>query len=84
MAMILAIPESITEAMRLPEPEIPQRLKTELAASLYSAQILSFGKARELAEMQRLDFARLLTSRGIARHYGEDDLDDDLAYAHHQ
>ncbi|MBU4224990.1 MAG: UPF0175 family protein, partial [Chloroflexi bacterium] len=42
---------------------------------------LSFGKARELAGMGKYEFGRLLGERGIPRHYGREELEDDLAYA---
>ena len=53
----------------------------ELALTLYSQGMLSFGKARELAGMDRLAFGRLLSERDIPRHYSEDDWQDDLNYA---
>jgi len=58
-----------------------QELKTELAIALYTQSLLSFGKARELAGMSKYDFGRLLGKREIARHYGHNELEDDLAYA---
>ena len=82
--MKIDLPDSIVEGMRLPEPEVAHRLKQELAVALYAQQILSFGKARELAELDHLAFGRLLTERGVSRHYTEDDLKDDVAYARGQ
>jgi predicted HTH domain antitoxin len=54
---------------------------TELAISLYSQRILSFGKARELAGITHYEFGVLLGKRKIARHYTDEDLQDDIAYA---
>jgi predicted HTH domain antitoxin len=82
--MKIEVPEAVTQGMRLPEPEIEQRLRTELALALYSQQILSFGKACELATLERAAFAQLLAGRDIPRHYTPDDLADDLTYAHSQ
>jgi predicted HTH domain antitoxin len=50
--------------------------------SLYAQSILSFGKAIELAAISRYQFAELLARREIPRHYGPDELAEDLAYGH--
>ena len=81
MSLQLDIPDSITQALRLPRPEQQQRLTTELALSLYAQGILSFGKAREMARLGKYEFGALLGQRGIARHYEPDDLQDDVTYA---
>jgi hypothetical protein len=36
MSLQLEIPDSVTQALRLPQPEQRQRLTTELALSLYA------------------------------------------------
>jgi predicted HTH domain antitoxin len=43
--------------------------------------MLSFGKARELAQMGKYEFGILLGQREIPRHYEAEELDDDLSYA---
>jgi len=47
-------------------------LRRELALHLFEEEKVSFGKARELAEMSVWDFQRLLGSRGISVHYDEE------------
>jgi predicted HTH domain antitoxin len=81
MSLQLEIPDSITQALRLPEKRIKQDLLTELAVALYNQEVLSFGRARELAGMSKYDFGRLLGKRGVDRHYGSEDFEDDIAYA---
>jgi predicted HTH domain antitoxin len=81
MGIQLKITDSVAEALRLPPGERQQRLATELALSLYSQGILSFGKARELAGLSKRDFGLLLGQRQIPRHYDSDDLQDDISYA---
>lgn len=81
MSVNLHIPDSVVQGLRLPEGEVPSRLKIELAIALYAQGVLSLAKAAELAEMRRLPFGELLGRRGIARHYGEEDLAQDLSYA---
>ena len=79
--MTLHIPDSVIEGLRIPEGEIAQRLRTELAVSLYAQGALSLGKAAELAEMKRSSFGELVGQRGIPRHYGDEELAQDVAYA---
>ena len=43
--------------------------------------ILSLGKASELAKMNKIELGLLLGRRGIPRHYGKEDLAQDLKYA---
>lgn len=80
MAITLHIPDTITEGLRLPDSESEPRLLLELAAALYAQGLLSFGKARELARVNREGFAEALASRGIPRHYGREELAEDLRY----
>jgi predicted HTH domain antitoxin len=81
MSVQLQIPDAIVQAIRLPEERMVQELLVELAFALYSQGILSFGKARALAGMGKFEFGRLLGERGILRHYGREEMEDDLKYA---
>ena len=81
MGLQINIPDSIIQAIRLPKDRISQELLTELAISTYRQGLLSFGKARELAMIGKFEFAQLLGKRGISRHYGLDELEDDFDYA---
>ena len=74
-ANVLQIPQDIPDSSRLTVSE----LKVELAAYLYTQRRLSIGKARELADMSLWEFRQLLASRRISPHYGETDLDEDIA-----
>jgi predicted HTH domain antitoxin len=84
MGLQISISDSIVQALRLPEERIEQELRRELAIALYTQEILSFGKARELVEMDKYEFGQLLSHRGVVRHYGFAELDDDLSYARSQ
>ncbi len=81
MTLHFDIPESIVNSLRIPEPEMKLRLRTELGIALYAQSILPFGKAAELAGITRHRFADLLTEREIPRHYTERELAQDLEYA---
>lgn len=77
----IEIEDDIYEALQLPEGERSLAMKRELAVSLYARDILSFGKARSLAELSKREFQQLLGDREIPRHYGEQELEEDLEYA---
>lgn len=67
------IPREILQASRLTAEE----LRRELALHLFEQDKLSFGKARELAEMSVWDFQQLLGSRGISVHYDVESYEND-------
>lgn len=81
MAITLEVPDDIQAAMRVPGPERRSRLLIELACALYQREILTFGKAAELACLSQFRFGQALTDRGVARHYTDADVAEDLAYA---
>jgi predicted HTH domain antitoxin len=80
MSITLEVPDSIARSLRLPAGEAEGRLLQELSLSLYAQEILSFGKAAELAGLSRYAFADMMSNRGIPRHYGPEELAEDLAY----
>ncbi len=84
MSLRLPIPDSVLQAIRLPEQRVEQELFQVLAAALYEQDLLSFGKARELAQMDKYEFGNLLGKKCITRHYSQEDLEDDLNYANRQ
>lgn len=79
--MNITIPDSIARSLRVPEAEAEQRVRQELAAALYARGLLSFGKASELAGVSRFAFSDVLAQRQIPRHYGQQELNEDSAYA---
>lgn len=81
MSITLDIPENIHEALHVTRAEAEARLKLELAVSLYAQNALGLGKAAELAGMSRLGLNDVLAARGIPMHYGQKELEEDLAYA---
>lgn len=71
----LEIPGEVLHAARL----TPQQLKVELAVHLFEQEKLSFGKARQLADMTVWQFMQLLGSRSISIHYDVVEYEEDLA-----
>jgi predicted HTH domain antitoxin len=79
--LTLEIPEDVVDAARLPAAELERESRRELAVALYQRGVLPLGKARVLARMTRWEFEELLGQRGVERHVGADDLEEDLRYA---
>ena len=77
----ITVPQDIVQALRLPPDAVAAELQRELAAALYQRGILSSGKAAALAGMTRWEWEELLGARKIPRHYADEDLDQDIAYA---
>jgi len=70
----LEIPRDVLHATRM----TPQELKRELAVSLFQQGKLSFGKAREMADMTAWAFQQLLGARDIPVHYDIKEYEEDL------
>lgn len=81
MTLQLQIPDSVARAIRLPEKHLQELLLLELAVALYAQEVLSLGKAAELAGVSRAELVRVLRDHGAARHYGREEMEDDLTYA---
>ncbi|WP_052959137.1 UPF0175 family protein [Methanoculleus sediminis] len=77
----ITVSQDIVQALRLPPDAVAAELQRELAVALYQRGILSSGKAAALAEMSRWEWEELLGARKIPRHYADEDLDQDIAYA---
>ena len=59
-------------------------LVTILAVALYAKGTVSLAQGASLAGMSRMDFGWEVGERGIARHYGAEELAEDLAHARRQ
>jgi predicted HTH domain antitoxin len=77
--MVLEISDDLVEALRVPTEEKHTRVRQELAVRLYEKGLLSFGKARDLAQMSKWEFHLLLRQEGIVRRYDEEELEEDLS-----
>ena len=76
--MVLEISDEVLSSLRVPPQEKMERLRQELALRLYAQGLLTFGKARELAQMTKWEFHFLLGKEEIVRHYDTEDLAQDL------
>ena len=68
------IPREISHAVRMNANE----LRRELAIHLFEQEKLSFGKAREMADMSVWGFMQLLKERGINIHYDQEEYKHDI------
>ena len=76
--LVLEIPNEVVDVLRVPQREALNRVRQELAVRLYSKDLLSFSKAREMTDLSYREFSELLAIEGIARHYDLEDLARDL------
>ncbi len=79
--IILTIPLSLAQEMKLPPDTIREELMSELAVSLYQRWIITTAQACRLSGLDRFQFEELLGKRQIPIHYSEEDLDQDIRYA---
>ena len=78
MTLQLEFNDEIQDALRIPLDEQKSRLRRELALRLYEKGLLSLGKARQFAGMEKWNFLLLLAQEGISRQYDKMEIDRDL------
>jgi predicted HTH domain antitoxin len=83
MPLQLEFNDEIQDALRIPPDEQEGRLRRELALRLYEKGLLSLGKARQLAGMEKWNFLLLLAQEGISRQYDKKELVRDLSTLNH-
>ena len=83
MPLQLEFNDEIQDALRIPPDEQEGRLRRELALRLYEKGLLSLGKARQLAGMEKWNFLLLLAQEGISRQYDKKELVRDLSILNH-
>ncbi|WP_099209754.1 UPF0175 family protein [Thermococcus henrietii] len=64
--------------VKIPDDEVEERVRIELALRLYEKGILSFGQARRLAGLSKWEFIELLSKEGLGIPYDEEELENDL------
>lgn len=77
---MLAIPDDVVSALRLPPDEAESELRKELAVALYQRRVLPLAKAATLAQQTRWEFEELLCKRHVERPFTEKDLAEDLDF----
>ncbi len=74
----ISIDEDILDAIKLPKKDKQKMLKLELTLALYQRGVISLGKARKLAEMDKWEFIDELKKRKIERHFTKRELEEDI------
>jgi predicted HTH domain antitoxin len=74
----IEIPENVLKSLGLRESEVSSVIKKELAAFFFQRGVLSFGQARQFAEMSIWDFIEFLKERKIPLHYDLSEYEEDL------
>ncbi|MBI4681236.1 MAG: UPF0175 family protein [Nitrospirae bacterium] len=74
----ITLPEKIIKVLGLRESEAGSAIKRELAVYLFQRNMLSFGQARQLADLSVWDFLDLLRERKVPLHYGVVEFEEDL------
>jgi len=82
MTLTLDIPDDVLAAVPVPGPQKQRFLMLKIASMLFARDLLSLGRAAELAGITKPDFRQEIGACGIARHYSENKLAAVLAYAH--
>ena len=72
------LPALLANQAGLNEENVSQEVRRMLALFLYEHKRISLGKACEIGNMSRWEFADLNRQLGIPFHYSKDDLADDL------
>jgi len=84
MRVTLEIPDEIARQLPAAPAEREARLLLELAVALYGKGTVSLAQGAEMAGLSRMEFGWEVGGRGIPRHYGADDLAEDIAHARHR
>lgn len=84
MNVTLDIPDDVLAVLPIPEAERDGYLLLEIACALYARDLLSLGRAAELAGIPKVAFGQEIGRRGITRHYTVAELESDLAYGRGQ
>jgi len=72
------LPKDVLLAADISEVSAPTEIRKLLALYLFKERLLSFGKASELAGMDKLAFMELSGSKGISLNYDVNDFQEDL------
>ncbi len=81
MALSIDIPDNILYTIKLPQSQIKNKLTQEIAFTLYERGLTSMGTARQFAKLNKWAFIEGLAERGIQAHYGEHEMNEDIAHA---
>lgn len=67
----------LARIMNVGESELPRKVRESVAVELYREQVISLGKAAELAEISVAEMMEVLAERRVPLSYGRDDFEAD-------
>lgn len=73
----IEIPKQVVRALGLPDRDVVHMMKKELAVYFFQRNMLTFGQARQLADLTVWDFMELLRERKVPLHYSETEYAED-------
>ena len=73
----IEIPPQVVRALGLMDKEVVDTIKKELAVYYFQRNLLSFGQARQLADLSVWDFMEVLRDRKVPLHYSETEYEED-------
>lgn len=74
----IELPKELLLICRVKESEIDIFLKKLIAVELYKEEIVSMGKAAEIAGISKIDFIDFLRERKIPVRYGREEIEKDI------
>ncbi|GAB6163051.1 hypothetical protein JCM12298_22110 [Desulfothermus naphthae] len=74
----ITIPDTVEEAIKLPEKRKKEELLKLLALKLYEKGIIGIGKAAEMCGLTRFEFMSLLKEEDMSLNYDEEEVERDL------
>lgn len=74
----LSLPKEIIKICRIREAELPRFLNKTIAIELFREELISIGKAAEIAGISRHEMLDILASKKIPLHYSAEDLEKDV------
>jgi predicted HTH domain antitoxin len=81
MSLTLEVSDNLHLLLGIPRDQLEKHLRLELAVALYAQNLLSMGKAADVAGLNRFNFNDILAGRNIPMHYGQKELEEDLDFA---
>jgi len=78
MKATLELPEEIASVCKVRKGDLEAFFRKIIAIELYREELVSLGKAAEIAGLERIDMMDLLRERKIPIQYGAEDLEKDI------
>lgn len=76
MQISLEIPDNLSKVNKLNEKDWLR----EIAISLFQKELITLGRASKIAQMEQIEFQKLLSERGICVHYDIEDFEQDIKH----